>query len=276
MKKLLIYTVLSGIIILSNSCSSSVKGRFSSDVGIKYDTVYALPEIGTTGNYTFTTQTNDIIIDVKDNKSTVDGQIELSGTDGTNYFHEGKAIEIEEFLQLMFIIISDKNYVIRGEHPSEKINIYVETQYENKKAPDSLTIHQEILDQLSVLFDFKITEEVLPNTIYTFSLKDQDKAESFYVELPSKYKAYDGYSDFNVNEKENEFYCTFPQFLVNRKVKGNFQYIDNTGLKGVFAVPYNDDEVSDMNKFMARCKLWGIDISESIEERSTIVLTFNL
>lgn len=270
MKKNLIYVVLCGVIILSNACSTE-KGRFSKETGIKYDTVYALPAIGTSGNYTFTTQTNDIIIDVKENQSGLYEGIGLSGSDGVNYFHEGKGIWIEEFLGHMFIHISDKNFVIREEHPSENIDIYVETLYKRGSSLESRVVHEEILEQLSILFDFTITTEILPNTVYTFTVKDMAKAQSHFIKLPRGYKAVSGYSDFNVNEEKNEYYCTFSQFLENRKNKGNFQYIDNTGLEGVFAVPYS----GDMNKFMGMCHLWGIEVTETIEEQETLVLTFN-
>ncbi len=236
-----------------------------------------MDKIGLTDNFNFVTETDNILIKVSESPEGQELHGGVSGENGQNSYQELFGCEIDDFIMFMVCVGTDLNYIQRGEYNSPPVDIHMESRYPKGYDFDFDKTHVKMLDQLSVLFNFGITEETLPSTIYTFYIEEEGLAEEYFVTPPSPYRASARYSDLNVNEEKNVYYVTFEDNLINHAAKGNFQYVNNTGLEGIFALQFHHEKnrwSSHLDRLQEECNRWGIGIRKTTENRLTKVVTF--
>lgn len=262
------------VILVFTSCNSRVSGR-----GILPETVYRVEEINIQETRNFVAVTDNILIRVSEGVPGGERISGVSGTDGSNFYHEVKNWSLEDILTLLLESYSENSYVFIGENNYESLNFYAESLFTREEEFHYETAMAELLNQMSLLFNFTMEEKELPNKVYIYSVEETGKAEKHFVKLnPLRYTSAAGLlsgSRTNYNEDKNEYYATFEDQLNNVSYKGNYPFVNNTGLKGVFALPLGDETPEEaFNSLQERCREWGIGVEIREEIRPTTVITY--
>ncbi len=273
MKKVIYLMVASMLLISMVSCSSSGDKQ----VGTKYDTIYNVDKIGLTDNFNFITETDNILIKVSESPEGQEPHGGVSGTDFQNSAHELFGCEVDVFIKFLVHEGTNLNVIQRGEYNSPPLDIHVESRYPKDYDYDYYETNVKMLDQLSVLFNFEVTEEVLPRTVYIFYIEEEGLVEKFFVDPPSPYIARANYCDLNINEEANVFYMRLEDYLIKRAEQENVYHVNNTGLDGILALQWHHEKTrwsSNWERLREECTRWGIGIKETTENRLTKVVTF--
>ena len=279
MKKLIYAGII--ISILLTGCRRSKE--------ISYDTLYqvsdSLPKI--TEPIDISIENDGYSLKITESAAGQEKYGAVSGTDGTNFYHEVYAYTLTEVLTGLTIGMGRVKIIEPPGYPP--MDFHYKSANRHRGAFDyELEFNNVLMPLLSDLFKFELTKKDLPITTYIVEVYDETRTLEAAVEIDrDKYIPSPGLisgSVTNINEKDGVYYGTIDDFVSNMNYYPGLadQYFITVGETGdnVYALPLTLFEESSKDSgdskeiFFQYLKDWGFSVTEGSSSQITYVFDF--